>query len=62
MSSTQVIDTLTPFKSRPAYGPASLEHQFDMFKVIMEFKVAACWRKLRNNLILLIKITKNYAN
>ena len=32
MSSTQVIDTSTPFKSRPADGPAYLEHQFDMFK------------------------------
>ena len=46
MSSTQVIDTSTPFKSRPADGPAYLEHQFDMFKVNMEFKVAALLAKV----------------
>ena len=46
ISSTQVIDTSTPFKSRPADSPASLEHQFNMFKVNMEFKVAALFAKV----------------
>ena len=62
ISSTQVVDTSTPFKPQPADSPASLEHQFNMFKANVESNVAICWRKLRNSLILLIKITKSYAN
>ena len=46
ITSTQVIDTSTPFKSRPADSPASLEHQFNMFKANMEFNVAALLAKV----------------
>ena len=46
ISPTQVIDTSTPFKLQPADSPASLEHQFNMFKVNMEFKVAALLAKV----------------
>ena len=46
ITSTQVIDTSTPFKSRPADSSASLEHQFNMFKANMEFNVAALLAKV----------------
>ena len=48
MSSTQAIDSSTPFKSRPADSPTSLEHQFNTFKANIESKVAALLAKIED--------------
>ena len=46
ISLTQATDSSTPFKSRSVDSSASLEHQFNTFKVTMESKVAALLTKI----------------
>lgn len=41
----QATDSSTPFKSRPVDSSAFLEHQFNMFKANMKFKVAGFFGK-----------------
>ena len=62
LSFAQATDSSTPFKSRSIDSSASLEHQFNTFKVNMESKVAALLTKMAEQSQIIDKSTKSYAN